>query len=87
MVIVPADQVVLIDVWLVDNAVINDQNSIFILDLPDKGLDDLPEVLAGHGLSRQEAGDLMRVILSWLRPAPSRRDNPVAVVGPNEEIR
>ena len=31
--------------------------------------------------------DRKRVILSWLRPEASRRDNPVAVVGPNDEMR
>jgi len=48
----------------VDNAVVYHKNGVFkngvfVLDLPDEGLDDLPEVLAGHGLSRQEARDLI----------------------------
>jgi hypothetical protein len=70
MVIVPADQVVLVGVGLVDDAVIHDQNRVLILYLPHEGLDDLPQVLAGHGFSRQEAGDL---IVAQARPQQARQ--------------
>ncbi len=42
-----------------DDAVIHDKNGVLGLNLPHEGLDDLPEVLAGHGLARQKAGDLI----------------------------
>jgi len=59
MVIVPADQLAGVGVRLVGDAVIYDQHGILVLHLSHQWLDDLPEVLAGHGLSRQEARDLI----------------------------
>ena len=51
-------------------------------------------IFRGSGLTRghksaevKVRSDRKRVILSWLRPEESRRDNPVAVVGPNDEMR
>ena len=90
VVVVPADQLALVGVRFMRNAIVHDQYGVFALHLPHQRLDDLPQVCRCVWLFGQEARDLASLcdyFVSWLRCACKSRESPVAMVGPNEEIR
>ena len=59
MVKMGADQLTGISVGLLFNGIVDQENPIVRLDLTQMGFDDLPEVLIGEFLLRQEARDLI----------------------------
>jgi hypothetical protein len=59
VVIVPADQLALVGVRLVRDAVIQDKNCVIILHLSHERLNDLPEIGGSEGTLRQETRDLI----------------------------
>ena len=59
VVVVPADQLALVGVRLVGDAVVNNEHGVVILDLSHQGLNDLPQVRGGECALREEASDLV----------------------------
>jgi hypothetical protein len=59
VVVVPADDVVLVGVGLFGDTIINDKHPIGLLDLAHIGFDDLPQIGSLHLVSGQQALDLV----------------------------
>ena len=78
----PADEVVFVGVGLLLDAVIKDEHAIFAFDLTKHGFDHAPQVGTGLGGEARK-----RVAWSCETSPSTKRDRPVAVVGPNELMR
>lgn len=68
----PADQITLIGVGLLDDAIVHDEERRFALHLPHQRLDDLPQMRRCHRLAPRKASDLIMAQARSYQPGQTR---------------
>src|SRR5205814_2280409 len=68
VVVMPADYLVLVSVWLFGNTIIDDKHPVVLLNLPHIRLHNLPQVGSTKFSLRQQALDLIMAYLALQQP-------------------